>query len=169
MKKILLIAIAGSLLIFNSCKKGDRGPAGPVGPQGNANVIGTNSFTVGSSSSNAWDYNSGTFYATFNNSGITQDIVDHGSVEIFKLYPNGWTNLPDIDGNVITVFNFDVNTFTISVLTTDGSIPNNPGSVTFRAVIISASQKAAHPNTNWKNYNEAMAALSSPGNATVIQ
>ena len=143
-------------MLVTGCSK--TGPAGPQGPTGNANVIGENSFTV-----NTWQFSSlgaGTFYATFSDPNITADVANYGMVEIYKYYNGiGWTNLPDIDGVTTTVYNFVPGSFTISILTTDGSTPFAPGSVTFRAVIIPSSVRHANPNTNWKNYAETMAVL----------
>ena len=173
--------LAGSLLIFNSCKKtgpvgpqgpqgatGATGPAGPAGQNGldgNANVIGTSPFTVSS-----WTLTSGIYSATFSDADITPAIVDKGIVEIFKSYgTNEWTNLPDINGITSTVFNFYDNGFTIYIQNSDGSTPTAPGSQTFRVVIISSSQKQANPKTNWKNYNEAMTALNSTSAPAVSQ
>jgi len=150
--------LAGSLLIVNGCAK--KGPKGDPGPQGNANVIGSAPFTVYST---GWTLANGLYSASFSDPDITPTIVDRGVVEIFKSYgTNEWTNLPDIDPNGITstVFDFYDNGFTIYVQNSDGSTPN-PGTQIFRTVIISPSQKQAHPHTNWKNYNEAIAALNS--------
>jgi hypothetical protein len=159
MKKLFLLLLAGSALTIGSCTK--KGATGAQGPTGNANVIGDNKqFLVSQwtySSTNNW------YSATFADADITQDIVDNGVVEMYKEYAtstgNSWTNLPDIDGNISTVFNFSTGGFTIYVTTTDGSTPPAPGTITFRDVIISASQKQSHPHTNWNNYNDAVSAL----------
>jgi hypothetical protein len=161
MKKIFLLMIAGSLLIFSGCRKtgpqGPQGIPGPAGIDGNANVIGTAPFTV---YGNTWTLANGSYSATFTDPDITPDIVDKGVVEIFKSYgTNRWTNLPDINGITSTVFDFYDGGFTIYVQNSDGSTPANPGTQIFRTVIISASQKQANPKTNWKNYNEAVAAI----------
>ena len=132
-----------------SCSK--TGPVGPQGPTGNANVIGENSFTV-----SAWSHSGNTYYASFADQNITQAVQDYGSVEIYKSYSNGWTNLPDIDNGVSTVFNFLTGGYTISVFNVDGSTTLFPGTVTFRTVVIPSSVRKAYPNTNWKDYNETM-------------
>lgn len=152
MKKLILTLMAGSLLILSSCTK--EGPQGPQGPAGNANVIGEPQFTVSS-----WQKSGGVWYATFSDDNITNDVVANGAVEIYKEYSNGWTNLPDINGITSTVYNFLDGGFTISILNSDGSLPAAPGTVTFRVVVIPSSVRKAHPNTNWKNYNETMAVM----------
>ena len=163
MKKIILMMLAGSLLMLNSCtKSGPQGPQGAQGPQGNANVLGAQPFSVIN-----WNFASNVYSATFTDADITSDIVNTGVVEVYKQYPDGsWTNLPDINGVVTTVYNFYEGGFVISVLTTDGSVTPAPGTVTFRTVIISSSQRQANPNTNWKNYNEALTAINSTAAAT---
>jgi hypothetical protein len=166
MKKIFLLLIAASAFIFTGCRKtgpmGPQGPAGPQGPQGNANVIGSDPFTVTS-----WTYESGInmYTATFSSSDITPAIVDFGIVSVFKNYGTtsnpDWTPLPDVNDNISTVFNFHDGGFKIYVQSTDGSTPPAPGAVTFRMVVISSSLKQAHPNTNWNDYNQVMQAMNS--------
>jgi hypothetical protein len=162
MKKIILLLLAGALFTVTSCTKtGPRGPQGPAGYDGNANVIGSNPFLV-----SAWSYSNNVFSASFNDADLTSSVVNTGLVEIYKQYPDGsWTNLPDIDGVVSTVYNFYQGGFDIYVLTTNGSTTPAPGSINFRTVIIPSSLRLAHPNTNWKNYNEAMAVINA-ANAT---
>ena len=156
MKKLALLLLAGSLFAFNSCTKtGPQGPQGPRGYDGNANVIGTQPFPVSS-----WTYSSNVYSASFTQQDLTASVVQTGLVEIYKQYNDGsWTNLPDINGSVSTVFNFYQGGFDIYVLTTDGTVTPAPGTVYFRMVIIPSSLRKAHPNTNWKNYEEAMTVL----------
>jgi len=151
-------------LIFTGCsKKGDTGPAGPQGPagtngtngqDGNANVAGSNSVAVSN-----WSYDNTTnaWTAQLQWPSITQAIVDKGSVQVF--IGNGtaaWSALTYVDGNLYCGYGFTVGYVNLFISTTDGSLANNPGTLYFRIVAISASQKAAHPNTNWKNYDEVM-------------
>ena len=156
MKKVILLLLAGSVLTFSSCTKtGPAGPQGPAGANGNANVIGSNPFSVSS-----WDFSSHVYSATFTDNDLSSSVVNNGLVEIYKQYPDGsWTNLPDIDGITSTVYNFYQGGFVISILNSDGSNPSAPGTISFRTVIVPSSVRLAHPNTNWKNYNDAMAAL----------
>ncbi len=173
MKKVILLLLAGSLLIFNGCKKtGPQGPAGPAGQNGvdgNANVNGSNPFTVYAAD---WTWSAANHYysVSFNVPAITPSIVDKGIVEVFISYAtNVWTNLPYTVGITQTAFDFTDNTLTIYVLNSDNSTPANPGTQIFRTVIISASQKQANPKTNWKNYNEAMAAINTVNAPAVSQ
>jgi hypothetical protein len=159
MKKTVLLLLAASVFIFTGCVKtgapGPQGVQGPQGPQGNANVIGSNPFTVSS-----WSKTGNTYYADFSSADITPDIVDFGVVSIFKSYGTAeWSPLPDISGRTSTVFNFYDNGFSIYVQNSDGSDPGHPGSVTFRMVVISSALKQANPETNWKNYKEVSAVL----------
>ena len=158
MKKILLALCAGSLLVFNSCTKtGPQGPIGPQGPQGNANVVGSDPFTV-----NTWQYDgtSKAYYASFSDPDITADVAAHGVVEVFLSYTDGtWRALPDVFGGTQFYDRFSQGGFEIYFANVDGSTPSNPGSQVFRSVVIYPSQRQAHPNTNWRNYNEVMAVL----------
>ncbi|PQJ12819.1 hypothetical protein CJD36_003480 [Flavipsychrobacter stenotrophus] len=159
MKKLMLVLFAGVSLFAASCTK--TGPVGPQGPTGNANVIGEDAFTV-----STWIPNTTTnptsYSATFSDPNLTADVYNYGSFELYKFYNSlGWTNLPDLDGKTTTVFNFRQGYFDIYVYNTDNSVVAYPGTVTFRAVVIPSSFRQANPNTNWKNYNEAMKALQS--------
>ena len=162
MKRIFLTMMAGSLLMLSSCTKsqgpqGYSGPQGQAGLNGNANVIGENPVTV---NAGTWSFGSNVYSATFTDANITSSVVANGLVEVYKQYPDGsWTNLPDINGRVSTVYNFYTNGFVISVLTTDGTVTPNPLTVTFRVVVVPSNLRKAHPGTNWKNYSEAMAAI----------
>jgi hypothetical protein len=171
MKKIALIAMAGGFLLFNSCTKtGPQGPQGAQGPQGNANVLGSNPFNV-----SVWSYNGSevAYEASFNDADITSAVAAHGVVEIFLYYPSDqtWRPLPDIYAGTQFYFRYNQGGFDIYYANVDGSTPTAPNGVwTFRSVVIDPSNKQAHPNTNWKNYNEAMAALSnSNAQTTTIQ
>ncbi len=151
-----MIMVAGSVLIFNSCtKQGAQGPRGYTGADGNANVKGAQAFSV-----THWDLSNNVYSATFTDVDITTDIADNGVVEVYMQYADGsWTNLPDINAGISTVYNFYPGGFYISVLSVDGTTTPFPGTQTFRTVIISSSLRQAHPNTNWKNYKEAMSAI----------
>ncbi len=157
MKKIALILLAATMVIFNSCTK--TGPQGPAGPQGNANVRGSDPFTV---TSWAFDANENAYVASFNHVDITQAVADRGVVQVFLYYSsdNTWRNLPDIFNGTQFYFRFSTGGFEIYYSTVDGSVPSFPtGPWTFRSVVISPSNKQAHPNTNWNNYQEVMQAL----------
>jgi hypothetical protein len=144
--------IALSMTLY-SCKgkDGAPGPTGPAGTNGidgkdgtngingtngNANVIGTNTITTFSSD---WT-GSGIFYSTkFNVPGITQSIVDKGTVLVFIKYGTEWLLLPDISGKNIMQYTFGVGYVSILNYNTDYSTNSNPGTKTFRVVIIAAS------------------------------
>jgi hypothetical protein len=155
MKKLILMLAAGSLILFNSCTRtGPQGPAGPQGAQGNANVLGSNPFTV-----NSWAYSTSevAYVATFNDADITTAVADRGVVEIYLLYPDGtWRALPDVVNGTQFFFRFSAGGFDIYYANVDGSTPSFPPTATFRTVVISPSQRQANPNTNWKNYNQVM-------------
>ncbi len=100
--------------------------------------------------------------ASFTDPDITAAVAARGEVEIFLQYPDGtWRNLPDIIAGTQFFSRFSQGGFEIYYANVDGTVPTAPtGTFTFRSVVIAPSQKQAHPNTNWKNYYEAMAAIS---------
>jgi hypothetical protein len=160
MKKLALLLLAGSLFLISSCsKRGPTGPQGPQGPQGNANVVGSDPFNV-----TVWSYSSAenAYFASFTDNDITSAVAAHGVVEIFLYYPGDgtWRNLPDIYNGTQVYFRFSQGGFEIYYGNVDGSTPSAPaGTWTFRTVVIAPAFKEAHPNTNWKNYNEVMSVM----------
>lgn len=164
MKKLALVLLAGSFLVFNSCTKtgpqgsqGAPGVNGTNGADGNANVKGSNPFTV-----STWTYSTSNnaYYASFNDADITAAVADRGVVEAYLYYPSDgtWRPLPDVVNGTQFYLRFSSGGFEIYFANVDGTTPSMPGTFTFRVVVISPSNKQAHPNTNWKNYNEAVAA-----------
>lgn len=168
MKRILLMAFAGCLISLSSCvRQGATGPQGPQGPQGNANVVGEDAFTV-TPSMWQWDAGLNGWIVTYSDPNITSDIANRGSVEIFLYhsYENAWRNLPDIVNGTQFTYVFSQGGFELHYDNVNGTTPQlPPDAFTFRVVVVAPAFKQAHPNTNWKNYNEAMAALNNTSTA----
>src|SRR4051812_18476149 len=131
MKKVILMMLAGSLLIFNSCTKtgppGPQGVQGPAGPAGyDANVVGSDPFVVSS-----WTYSAANayFYASFTDPDITTAVANHGDVELFLYYSSDgtWRNLPDILNGTQFYSRFSAGGFEIYYSNVDGSAPGTPG------------------------------------------
>ena len=173
MKKTILkvtILLFTSLLILSCSSDGAEGPAGPAGPagangtngingiNGNANVVGSEPF---STAANNWTSLLGGRAWTATLSGatsITQNIVDKGMVIVFRRYTtNGvttWSPLPDTNININISYSYSLGAIQfLAQSTNDVSIPN-PGTITFRYVVISPTNLSANPNVNWKNFNE---------------
>lgn len=148
-----------ALLAMSCSKDGEAGPAGPAGANGingNANVIGTNTVTVSSwTSSN----NGALWSASLSASGITQNIVDRGIVSVFMQVPGGWSAMPYAFANFSWSYDFGLGVVVIYKTNNNAAVISNPGSQTFRIVIISPTNKMANPKTNWKDYNEVKRAL----------
>ena len=159
----MAVVLFTALMTVNCSKDGATGPAGPAGANGvngtngNANVIGTNTFTTSSWTS----YSNGILWGTtLSSPGITQSIVDKGIVSVFVGDSSGaWTSMPFTFGNISWHYTFGVGFINIYETNTNLAVLSNPGSQTFRVVIISASNKAANPNTDWKDYNQVKQVL----------
>ena len=176
-KNTIRITAAFIIMLFatslGSCIKGDKGDVGATGAQGatgntgaqgNANVhVGT--VSVGYSN---WTYNSSSweYYYNVSDNLITQDVVDNGTVEVFISADAGvsWNAIPTtlyfsttqsyefnyryLLNELVLLIDFSDNTTTIN-----SSFPTYE----FKAVAIGGALRKAHPNTNWKDYNEVMA------------
>ncbi len=168
---ITLLIMALTMTIASCTKKGDTGPAGPQGAQGpagptgatgqpgNANVIGSN--TVNLTAAN-WTASGNAYYCDLNVPAITQDVVDFGLVQVFiYVGTNTWTPLPytpGLAGAPLYEFSFTVGALRLVFGNPDNTVPQyQPGNGSFRVVVITASQKQAHPHTDWNNYNDVMA------------
>jgi hypothetical protein len=150
MKKLLFIAIAA--LSLTACTK--EGKQGEPGKDGNANVLATNEFT-----SSDWVANGSTWSLSLSAADITQDVVNRGIVQAFIKYGNEWWALPDQNAKNQTSYGYSVGIVSFLNQNVDGTTPANPGAKTFRIVIITASQIAANPNVNWKDYKQVAKAL----------
>ena|GEM_PF-6249695 len=151
--------LAGTMLILNSCTK--TGPQGPQGPQGNANVKGSDGFSVSASS---WTFNTGenAWWVSFVDQDITSVVSNHGEVEIFLYYPSDqtWRNLPDIINGTQFYFRYNTGGFDIYYGNVNGTAPLAPTSTfIFRSVVIAPGFRQSHPNVNVKNYSELTAAM----------
>jgi hypothetical protein len=156
MKHTIIASLLGGIILLGSCTK--TGPQGPAGRDGNANVLGSNPVAI-----TQWTQTAGTNYwiASLADADITTNVVNTGLVEVYHQYGTEWSPLPDIIGTTSYVFNFYAGGVDIYYQESDGLLPTNPGSQTFRLVIIPSSARKANPNTNWKDYNATMAALKS--------
>ena len=154
-----LFTLSGCIKTATPGPQGPQGPQGPAGYNGNANVLGSDPFTVSS-----WSLTSdnSAYFASFTDPDITADVAARGVVEIYLYYPSDqtWRSLPDIVNGTQFYFRFSQGGFEIYYANVSGAAPSFPGTQVFRTVVISPSLKQAHPNANWKNYNEAVAALS---------
>ncbi len=164
-KTVIAVFAATILIALTGCKKGDTGPAGKDGKDGNANVISSNTVTITN-----WnvDYQSTTDF-TYSNTlswaTITQAVVDKGVVMAYM--QNGtteWVALPYSDagstgGSYSLAFNYYVALGTCKIEITGFDSGGAPAASSYnglvvRLVCIPASQLAANPGKNWKNYSD---------------
>ena len=163
MKKTIFktVVILLTTIMTISCSK--DGATGPAGANGNANVLGSNSFTTTSTN---WTSSGGGVFWTANLTGatsISQSVVDRGIVSVFRMYTiNGvtqWSPLPDTNINQNLSFSYGVGTISFLMQSTNAVAIANPGAITLRYVVISPSNKIANPNTDWNDYNQVKAVL----------
>lgn len=158
---MLVMAIAMGI---SACKKveGPQGPAGTNGTNGingtngNANVIGTDPFTVNSGN---WSITGNTYYVALTANGLTQQVCDKGMVMVYRQVSGSWKALPETSGSIHYFYSFTPGSLIIYVQATTGVAINNPSSNTFRAVFVSPSQIKENPDVNWSDYKQAQKAL----------
>ena len=175
MKKTIFktaVVLLTAIITISCSKDGATGPAGATGmagtngangtngTNGNANVIGTNTVSVLPSN---WINNGGStsWSTTLTAPAITQAIVDKGTVSVFFQLGTEWVALPysNPQNHYFTNYGFSLGMVEINISTEAGYILTSPGTNIFRVVTISASNKMANPNTNWKDYNQVKEVL----------
>ncbi len=169
MKKTIFktaVILLTAIMTISCSKDGATGPAGATGmagtngTNGNANVIG--SVTVSVPPSN-WTNVGGTntsWSTTLTSQAITQTIVDKGMVSVFCQVGSEWQALPSSNPQNHYFFNYAFYIGAVEVnLTSQSGYTVTPGTNVFRIVVISASNKMANPNTNWKDYNQVKEVL----------
>jgi hypothetical protein len=167
------IAMLALSFTFTSCKKGDTGPAGPQGSNGtngtngkdgNANVKNSNIFV----NANEWVYTVGQCKVTKLVPEITADIVNKGMVMVYweGATAGSWDALPatyaGTNGTVET-YGYTIEPGKLHLLVTFNANVTLPAgtilSSNFKVVLISGSDRVAHPYMDLSNYNEVISTL----------
>jgi hypothetical protein len=158
---VTAVIVVVSVVTLNSCSKPEKGETGPQGSQGapgNANVI-NHDITVHPSDwtySNTYHHWYYKYYTNENNQSAVLGYVMSGngkqaipyyettSGQQYDLANNLYASVPYIE---FQYTNFNANT---TAPTSDKY---------FYLVTMPPAMMVAHPNTNWKNYNEVKATL----------
>ena len=141
-----LIAIVAIATLFASCAKdgatgpagatGAQGPQGATGPSGLSNIT-TSVFNV---TSGNWTYNSTNyrFYTNLSVPTITSAVLSNGDVQIFQGDGTGtyWNSLPYAYNNNEWFTQISAGQVTVYYGLAGSGIPVNPGSSTFKVVVI---------------------------------
>jgi len=147
----LLISI---ILSITSCSgdDGEQGPAGPAGRDGTANIT-SETFTTSNSD---WDFDSqfNTYEARFSVPSITQDVTEKGTVQMFIEEQGDFVGLPFVFNIIQWNYGFEIGSATVLVSLADGSVPNNPGGVTFKVVVIPPANFIEVDHTNYQMVEE---------------
>lgn len=151
-KTVMACAIITVLLISNGCKKDKYQPKGNYG---NANV---SSASVTTTTGWGWDATNFWSYKTLNWSDITSDVIDKGVINVYMSTSYGWAQWPRtivLNGGVTQSQRFYSNVGNIQLIIANSDYTNaNPGSLSFKVVIVTPLAKMAHPNVNYANYEE---------------
>lgn len=97
--------------------------------------------------------------ATLNVPAITQSVLTNGAVLVYIKDGTDYFQLPLTipEDTYFTTYQFahDLGVVSVFVLDSDGLLPINPGTTTFKVVVISGSGK--NPNVNYNDYNAVKA------------
>lgn len=175
--KTLKFTLAAVLIaaMFTACTKegpvGPAGPAGATGPQGPSGVTGT--YATFPSNPSDWSPSGSFLIAGYNATIIDQYVDANGVVMAYfqtsAMGTNQWAPLPDTYPISNTVeqtltYNYDINTFTLQMQNSDGTVPAAPAAFTVKVVVIPTAVIKQHPNTNWKDYNVVKQIMNLPNN-----
>ncbi len=180
------IIMLSGIILFQSCSKdgaqgakgdtgaaGAQGPAGPQGPAGTADTSGTNGNSnvhttivgVGSANWN-WIATEKHLKIDLNCPLINSDVMNYGLVQAYRKNNNQWIALPNTYYPIINsdlTCTFDINFISLGIcrIRYYRSDRNEvrPIDQLFKIVTVSGTAKAAHPNTNWNNYEEVEAII----------
>jgi len=166
MKKLLFFTLPSVLLmsIIGCSKDGATGPAGATGATGatgSSIVAVADSFYAPSAS---WVAVSGSIYQfTYTNSNITQKIVSKGTIDVALWYTpqSYWIALNDYFPGSGAGFRYFYKLNTL-ILEFDG--PSAPPSYSYKAVLIPGSVIEQNPNSNLKDWNQAITFINSQKN-----
>lgn len=165
----LLLYMAITAIIAGCAKDGETGPAGPKGDigaqgqqgtqgqQGNAGSNGNANVTSGEYILSSWSSVIGIVWSdTIHEARITQGIVDSGLVIVYRKNFNNWSPLPytNPSGSVFytMTYSYNVNNVYFTYSSSNSTLPPNPGSVTFKVVVISGTLRMAYPYLDWNNH-----------------
>jgi len=180
--KTIITVVAVVAIAFTGCKKEVTGPKGDKGDKGETGAAGTTGATGATGSTGATGaagpqaktfnfqltFNSGDTYKVY--SGVTGFNADDVILTFVK-YENlpsqsYWTQLPLMLPGFVNIFpEFGESTGQLFINTqkTDGTTGSpwttSNNTFDFKAVLISSSQRQAHPNVNWNDYNEVKEVL----------
>lgn len=163
---MMLLTIV-TVILLSACAKdgktGPQGPAGTNGTNGNANVVSSSITTT----SLSWSANAPFYTTSIGYAAITQDIIDNGAVLVYISNTAGtyqqlpFTYYPASSYSRTYTFAYAVGTVTIYVSDSDLVIPDNPGAVTFKIVVMAASAKRElqQKHVDLNNYSEVVTYL----------
>ncbi|MEN9962941.1 MAG: hypothetical protein RL582_36, partial [Bacteroidota bacterium] len=135
---------------------GANGATGATGATGQPGPGSIKSFTITTSS---WVNSDPAWIATLNVSAITQNVLSNGAVLVYIKDGTDYFQLPLTipEDTYFTTYQFrhDLGVVDVFVLDSDGLLPINPGTTTFKVVVISGTGK--NPNVNYNDYNAVKA------------
>ena len=157
-----LLSIAAMVFMYACKKDGATGPIGPTGATGVANM----SNSLDTVRPSAWGTGSGGIWST----GISDNNIISAAADMVLVYCSPGVALKTYH---LLPFDYVVNPGDqLSNSVVDGNITlwyqSGPGGSTstlplgtliIKIVVVPPAIKAAHPGTNWKNYNEVKQAL----------
>lgn len=148
---IKLMTLVLSLIVVVSCKKDDDSA---YQQKGNYPTLYSKQYTV------TWTLNAPGYFCTIDDANITQAVVDNGYVEVYLSNDSGgWIALPitmPVTSTYATTYTpvHYLGGVTIWAYDTDTQQTADPGSTTFKVVIISAVARQANPTLDLNNYEE---------------
>ena len=130
-KTILLLLFTFCLI---SCTKVEKGPKGDPGAPGRTPTVQTQLVTI---YPNMWDSTTTYWKTSIAVPAITQDIIDHGTVQMYVLKNNIWCALPFLEEDLYTIFGYEPGKVTLTLGDSHHLLPEQPGTDQYKIVTMS--------------------------------
>lgn len=140
-KILSLLAVLVTIMLSSCAKDGKTGPQGPAGANGNANVKSKKETVT------IWYNGTTNWYADIFYGEITSTIINSGAVLVYgsddglTYIQLPWTYFQDVDYTSTITPEISEGKIRLIAQDSDGVLPNNPGTVTIKIVVIAASAK----------------------------
>lgn len=153
--QLLFLSFFFAVVALSGC--GKEGPAGPIGPTGAAGPNGNAQITVTTLTSSNWYLNEPSWLINLDVPAITEEILNTGVIIAYMKIGDHFHQLPSTfyfsnQYSVSFGVSSTLNTLRVSQTRSDWGWGLNPGSQTFKVVVMTASARKQQPELNFADY-----------------
>ncbi len=127
-RSILFLLVTVYLI---ACTKVEKGPKGDPGAPGRTPNVQTQLVTI---YPNMWDSTATYRKVSIAVPAITQEILDHGTVQMYVLKNNVWFALPFLEEDLFTIFGYETGKINLTLGDSHHLLPEQPGTDQYKIV-----------------------------------